>query len=268
MSNVQILERETTAAPGTFPIAGPSAAIPVPASETAAVLNMIERAARDPSVDLDKMERLVKMRKEIVAENAERAFNSAMREAQAEMRPISADGNNPQTRSKYATYAKLDRGLRPIYTKHGFSLSFDEADSPKPEHVRVLCYVAHNAGHTRTYRKDMPADGKGAKGGDVMTKTHATGAAASYGARYLLKGIFNVAVGEDDDDGNAAGGNDFIDSDEVQNVNIMLASTGADKDRFLKFIGASAVETIRSKDYERAVAQLQRKAEQKARANG
>jgi hypothetical protein len=50
----------------------------------------------------------------------------------------------------------------------------------------------------------MPADGKGAKGGDVMTRTHATGSALSYGMRYLLKMIFNVAVGEDDDDGNDA----------------------------------------------------------------
>src|SRR5690606_15862485 len=51
----------------------------------------------------------------------------------------------------------------------------------------------------------MPADGKGAKGGDVMTKTHAAGSAMSYGQRYLLKLIFNVAIGENDDDGNSAG---------------------------------------------------------------
>jgi hypothetical protein len=48
----------------------------------------------------------------------------------------------------------------------------------------------------------MPSDGKGAKGGDVMTKTHATGAAESYGMRYLLKMIFNIAIGEEDNDGN------------------------------------------------------------------
>ncbi len=48
----------------------------------------------------------------------------------------------------------------------------------------------------------MPADGKGAKGGDVMTKTHAVGAAKSYGKRYLLKDIFNIAIGEEDTDGN------------------------------------------------------------------
>ena len=49
----------------------------------------------------------------------------------------------------------------------------------------------------------MPADGKGAKGGEVMTKTHAMGAATAYGMRYLLKMIWNVAVGEDDTDGNS-----------------------------------------------------------------
>lgn len=171
-------------------------------TESGSLLTLISRAASDPSVDLDKMERLMAMHERIVARNAETAFNEAMSLAQSEMGRVSADATNPQTHSRYASYAKLDAVLRPIYSHHGFSLSFDEADSPKPEHVRVVCHVSHKGGHTRTYHKDMPADGKGAKGGDVMTKTHATGAAQSYGMRYLLKGIFNVAVGEDDRDGN------------------------------------------------------------------
>ncbi len=174
----------------------------MPADFGASLMEVIAKAARDPSVDIDKMERLIAMKERIEAREAELAFNQALNAAQAEMRPIAANASNPQTKSRYATFDKLDRVLRPIYTLHGFSLSFDEGESPKPEHVRVLCYVSHVAGHTRTYHRDMPADGKGAKGGDVMTKTHAAGAAGSYGARYLLKGIFNVAVGEDDDDGN------------------------------------------------------------------
>ena len=36
-----------------------------------------------------------------------------------------------------------------------------------------------------------------------MTKTHAAGSALTYGQRYLLKMIFNIAIGSDDD-GNAA----------------------------------------------------------------
>lgn len=164
--------------------------------------DFFERLAKDPAVDVDKLERLMQMHERATARFNEEQFNAAMTQAQMEMRPIAADAENPQTRSKYASYAALDRALRPIYTKHGFAVSFDSGDSPLQEHVRLLAYVTHAGGHARTYRVDMPNDGKGAKGGDVMTKTHATGAAMSYGMRYLLKMIFNVAVGEDDRDGN------------------------------------------------------------------
>lgn len=168
-------------------------------------IEIVARAASDPNVDADKMERLYALMERQQQHQAEVAFNDAMSAAQGKMGRISADATNPQTRSKYATYGKLDHALRPIYSSHGFSLSFDSTDSPKEDHARFLCYCSHCAGHTRTYRIDMPVDGKGAKGNDVMTKTHAVGSGASYGMRYLLKMIFNVAVGEDDDDGNAAG---------------------------------------------------------------
>ena len=176
----------------------------VAAPDAVNVLQIIERAARDPSADIEKMERLMALYERVEAKKAEAAFNEALTACQRELRIVAADANNPQTHSKYASYAALDRALRPVYTKHGISISYGTEDSPKPEHVRVIAYVAR-AGHTRKYQVDMPADGKGAKGGDVMTKTHATGAAMSYGARYLLKGIFNISVGEDDDDGNGIG---------------------------------------------------------------
>lgn len=154
--------------------------------------------------DLDKLERLIAMNDRIQAQAAEQEFNGAMARVQSEMRKVSTDAQNPQTRSRYASYAAIDKALRPIYGREGFSLSFDTADAPAPETIRVLCLVSHQAGHTRTYHIDMPADGKGAKGNDVMTKTHASGSAMTYGMRYLVKMIFNVAVGEADDDGNGA----------------------------------------------------------------
>lgn len=167
---------------------------------------IVAQAAADPNVDADKLERLYALLERQQAQQAEVAFNDAMSAAQGKMGRISADATNPQTRSRYATYGKLDHALRPLYSTHGFSLSFDSTDSPKEDHARFLCYCSHAAGHTRTYRIDIPVDGKGAKGNDVMTKTHAVGSGASYGMRYLLKMIFNVAVGEDDDDGNGGGG--------------------------------------------------------------
>jgi hypothetical protein len=176
----------------------------VPAEDVAPKpLELFERLARAGDVDVDKLERLMQMHERMTAKQSEERFNAAMSAAQQEMRPVAADASNPQTKSKYASYAALDSVLRPIYTKHGFGLSFDTGEGAPTGWVRVLCYVTHAGGHARTYHADMPADGKGAKGGDVMTITHAVGAAMSYGMRYLLKMIFNVAVGEDDRDGNA-----------------------------------------------------------------
>ena len=180
-----------------------------PKSETAlaveqpdALVAFIERAVHDTAIDVEKLDRLMQMHERATARVARERFNAAMTAAQKQMRPIAADADNPQTKSRYASYNALDRALRPIYTNHGFGLSFNTGDGAPVGWVRVLCDVTHSGGHEKQYKIDMPADGKGAKGGDVMTLTHATGAAASYGSRYLLKMIFNVSVGEDDRDGN------------------------------------------------------------------
>lgn len=154
---------------------------------------------------IDVIERLAALQEKAMARDAEVGFNEAMSRVQEQIKRIAPDLENTQTRSRYASYAAIDRRIRPIYSAEGFSLSFDTADCPIADHIRVVCYVA-KGGHTRRYQADMPSDGKGAKGGDVMTKTHATGAAMAYGMRYLVKGIFNIAVGEEDTDGNLTNG--------------------------------------------------------------
>lgn len=214
-----------------------------PQDESATLMAIISRAASDPAFDVAKVERLLEMHRQIGARQSEAAFNVAMSLAQAEMGPVSADANNSQTKSKYASYAKLDRVLRPIYTRHGFALSFDEGESPKEMHIRVLCHVSHNQGHSRTYHKDMPADGKGAKGGDVMTLTHAAGAAMSYGMRYLLKGIFNVAVGEDDNDGNTE--EPSIGPGQIAMLEQLIAEVKADLPKLCRMLKVKTLADIR-----------------------
>lgn len=174
------------------------------------------QSAISQGASIDTIERLAKLQREMLEYEAKVDFNNALHRCQQRMRPISADASNPQTRSRYASYSKLDKALRPIYTNEEISLSFNTTDSPLADHVRVLCDVSRG-GYVKTYQIDMPSDGKGAKGGDVMTKTHATGAGVSYGMRYLLKMIFNVAVGEDDNDGNEADGRQ-MDTDDFERL--------------------------------------------------
>jgi hypothetical protein len=227
-------------------------------NDGAALLSLIGRAASDPSVDMDKMERLMAMHERMTAKQAENQFNDAMCSAQSETRQVATDANNPQTRSRYATYAALDASLRPIYTRHGFSISYDTDASATEGCIRVLAYVSHRAGHTRTYHADMPADGKGAKGGDVMTKTHAFGAGTAYGMRYLLKMIFNVAVGEYDNDGNDSHA-DTVTEDQAATLQALIEEVKADKKAFLAYFGADSIQNIPSKHYKRAVDALNKK---------
>lgn len=216
-------------------------------SQETGMLQTIRDAAMNPDVNPEKMERMYELYKDMQAENAKREFHAAMTAAQSEMGRVSADATNPQTRSKYASYAALDKALRPIYSRHGLALSFDTDDAPKDDYVRVLCHVSHASGHCRTYRADMPADGKGAKGGDVMTKTHAAGSAMSYGMRYLLKLIFNVAVGEDDDDGNAASAPvKHITKEQAADLQSLAEEVGANTGAFLKYMSTQCKRQITS----------------------
>jgi len=240
-----------------------SGGLPVAQADNAAIMAVIARAASDPQVDVDKLERLMAMHERMKAKQDEATFNGAMNEAQRQIGRIATDSDNAQTKSKYASYAALDRVVRPIYTDAGFSLSFDTGRDASPDSVLVLCYVSHKAGHTRTYSVPMPADGKGAKGGDVMTKTHATGAAMQYGMRYLLKLIFNIAIGKDDDGNGASEAKPRITEKQAADLEALIQDVGADRKRFMEFLRlkykADSIENLAACVYSEVVQAVEAK---------
>lgn len=158
-------------------------------------------AALENKAAIDVIERLSALQEKWLAREAEIGFNEAMNRVQSKIKRIAPDLENPDKHNKWASYAAIDRVIRPIYSEEGFSLSFSDDEQHSEGHVRVICYVSRGA-HTRIYRKDMPVDTKGPKGGDVMTQTHATAAGGSYAKRYLVRDIFNIAIGAEDQDGN------------------------------------------------------------------
>lgn len=176
------------------------------------------RIALSNHAAIDVIERLAALCREEQARIAETEFSEALNRVQKEIKRIAPDLENPQKHSRYASYAAIDRVIRPIYGPEGFSLSFTHADCPKPDHIRVICWVRLR-GHKEPYQVDWPVDTKGPKGEPVMTATQATGASDSYAKRYLVKDIFNIAIGEDDRDGNLM--------PENQEKDLLLAIQGA-----------------------------------------
>jgi len=174
----------------------------VVAPQATGLLEAISRAASDPAMDMDKVERLFKMHEALEARQAETAFNAAMARAQARMEPVLKNKRNEQTNSNYANLAAINEAIKPIYTAEGFSITFDQGDSPKPDYLRLNAYVMHERGHTKQLHLDMPPDESGIKGTVNKTKVHATGSTNMYARRYLTCMAFNIDT-VDDTDSNA-----------------------------------------------------------------
>lgn len=181
--------------------AGALAVIP-PQSNATSLLVAITKAASDKDVDIDKMERLFKMHQDVVAKEAEAAWNAAMSRAQARVLPVAHNAENTQTKSRYAKLAAINKAVVPIYTEEGLSISFDS--DVVANGIRTIAKVSHSQGHTKEYHLDLPLDDKGPQGTVNKTGVHATKSTHSYAQRTLICMIFNVAT--EDDDGNKAGG--------------------------------------------------------------
>lgn len=169
------------------------------------LIQVIERAAINPDVDIDKMERLLNMQERIVDKQAEQDWNTAMTKAQLAMPIIKPDGENTHTVSKYAKYETINKVIKPIYADNGFSLTFGQGKGDEVN-IKVTCDVAHIGGYTKQYFIDLPPDTLGIGGKRNKTDIHGTASAFSYAQRYLVKLIFNLTISGEDDDGNAAGG--------------------------------------------------------------
>jgi hypothetical protein len=179
--------------------------VPEPVSSANALIAVIERAASNPDIDVEKMERLLAMQERIMTQNAKVAFNESMRLAQTEMPKIKRNKENKETHSKYADLEAVTDAAVPIYTKHGFSLSYGTADCPIPGHYRVTALCAHVAGFERQYQADVPIDNTGPKGTQNKTMTHGFGSTMSYGRRYMICLICNITLTNEDTDGNRPG---------------------------------------------------------------
>ncbi|MBX3088110.1 MAG: ERF family protein [Cryobacterium sp.] len=239
-----------------------------PPSETAMILNLIERAARDASVDIDKMKRLLEMRNEEMDRQRSMAFNTAMRHAQAKMPQVVRDADNDQTKSKYARYETISEAMQPVIDEFGFSLSFSEGKAEKPNHLCIVCEVMHCEGFTKEYRAEIPIDNVGMKGTVNKTATHAYGSTMSYGKRYLKTMIFDVAVKNEDDDGNNGSQEnakvEFISGDKCEKICQMITESGSNLDAFLRTMKIESVADLPASRYFEVFGMLASKIQRKA----
>ena len=174
-----------------------------------AIISVIERAATNPEVDIDKMERLLSMHERITERDAKSAYSTAMAEMQGELPTISERGEikvQGQVRSKYARFEDINEAVRPVLKKHGFAVSF--RTNTDDQTISVTGILSHRQGHSEETTMKLPADITGSK-----NTVQSVGSSVSYGKRYVLQALLNITTSGEDDDGRAAG---MVDSEKAQ----------------------------------------------------
>ena len=232
--------------------------VPAAPSESRMLMSAIVSISQNPSFDPEKLERMMALYERMEGMNAQKAYQAAMAAAQSEMKPVARDATNDQTKSQYARLEAIADQITPIYTKHGFSLSFGTAESPKEGHYRVTCKIMHEGGYRENEHADIPIDGAGLRGNSNKTATHAFGSTTSYGRRYLKLLIFDIAT-RDDDDGNAAGGNGPISEDQQNSLRAMIDEVGGNIPAFCKYFRIDKLGDLPAGQYDRAVKALEKK---------
>jgi hypothetical protein len=160
--------------------------------------------AVDKGMDPAQLKALIDLQEQWRAARAKEAFAVAMNAVQAEMPCIVRDSQNSQTKSSYVRLETITHQAKPIYTQHGFSLSFSEEDSKTPNWHRIVCLIRHIDGHSERHWIDLPTDGVGAKGNAIGAMNPVQGAISTgtYGQRVLTCRVFNITIADTDLDGN------------------------------------------------------------------
>lgn len=176
--------------------------ISTPANSAVSIIQQAIQTGADPAY----LKELLAVRREWEADEARKAYAQAMAACHREMpNTIRTDSRNSHTGSNYAKHDTVTRAIKPIYIKHGFSVSFGEEPCDREGFILVVATVRHQDGHAEIYRRFAPIDNLGPKGNAVKSILHGCQSSMSYMQRKLLESIFGIAESDDDDDGLAAG---------------------------------------------------------------
>jgi hypothetical protein len=233
-----------------------------PAETFAAVLMQM---LTNPDIPADKMEVVMKMRREVLTDQAREAFMEHFAAFSAELPQVERDGTvalvkdgREVGRYAFTTIENMDTVLRPLLAKHGFAISFSSADNK--EGVTVTGTLS-GWGWERSSTYTLPPDA-----GPGRNAVQARGSSRRYAKRYVTDDLCNVVrKGKDDDAKGALEA--LIDAAQITMLSTLLKRTETDEAAFLKMMvtGAESLADIRQRDLPRLEMALREKAQRRTK---
>jgi hypothetical protein len=111
---------------------------------------------------------------------------TALAKAQSEMKNAKLNATNPHFKNKYANLAEIRDAVTPALTKYGIAVV--QGTDTDSNNIVVFTRLIHASGQWIESRFPIPYD-----------KPQTMGSGITYGRRYTLAAVTNIAADEDDD---------------------------------------------------------------------
>ena len=225
--------------------------------EFTAYAKIIENAATNPDVDVEKLKQLMEMQIAIMDRAARMQFNAAMADVQSLVPPVVCDKVNLHTKSKYPSMENVQMSIKDIYLAHGFTCTFAEGDAPVDGRLHVTGTVRHAGGHTEVFNRYAAADTSGPSGTRNKTDVQGSQSTVTYLSRRLLCAIWGVTIVDEDKDGNTSVA--LVSKEQVAELKKMATATKSDLKKFCEHFKIESIDKLPASKYEDAVAAFTKK---------
>lgn len=161
-------------------------------------MTLLEKAL-DKGVSTETLEQMMALQERWEANQARKAFDSAMAAAKSELpiitrnREVDFTTSKGRTHYKYEDFGAVAKAVEPVLSKHGLSFRFRTQNDPN-QPIMVTCVISHEMGHSETTSLSAGRDDTGNK-----NSIQALGSTVTYLQRYTLKAALGLAASYDDD---------------------------------------------------------------------
>ena len=175
---------------------------------------------------------------------------SALCNAQGQMGGAVKDSANPFFKSSYADLTSVIKAIKQPFADNG--LSYTQFPVSNENGVGVSTRLMHISGQWLEMEYTLPT---------VKKDPQASGSAITYARRYALQSIAGIPTADDDAESAMLRGDDkkVVSDDQIIAIKKLLDETGADSDKFCKWLKVRSVDQILAVHYDRAVAALEAK---------
>ncbi len=203
------------------------------------MLSIIESAVLAKDVDVEKLEKMLQLKRTYDAEKARTSYFSAMCSFQNEMPAVKQ--MQAGYGYDYAPLCDVTKVANPFLFKNSLSYRFEQ--KKEGEDVTIICVITHKDGHSEctSMTSELLSSPVSKSGAESMNALQRLGATVTYLKRYTLCSILGITTADKDVDGRVTVPECSISIEQLDELEELIKPFADQRERFLDML---SIETL------------------------